>query len=120
MQVIFCSCKHTCSKVSGRKKRGCPCLDEGLRCAKECTCGTKKSSCRNIDSTTTTASVNVNAGRDAFERHHTAVEEAKQQITVCTNYASLSCVETFTICIYLEYFFINFNDLFWKFAQNIT
>ena len=32
----FCSCKNTCSKGSGRKKRGCPCRDEGLRC------GTKK------------------------------------------------------------------------------
>ena len=38
----FCSCKNTCSKGSGRKKRGCPCCDEGLRCANMCNCGTKK------------------------------------------------------------------------------
>ncbi|CAB3976680.1 Hypothetical predicted protein [Paramuricea clavata] len=76
----FCSCKNTCSRGSGRKKRGCPCRDEGLRYIEQCTCGTKKTSCKNRICVATTSEAN-NAGRNTFEHHQLALEEARQQIT---------------------------------------
>ena len=79
----FCSCKNTCSKGSGRKKRGCPCRDEGLRCADACECGTKKASCKNKERSSGEADPqNTDAGLNAFQRHQIAMEKAKQQISV--------------------------------------
>ena len=74
----FCNCKNTCGRRSGRKNRGCPCRDEGLKCADDCTCGTKKAACNNKQET---VAVSV-AGTSAFERHQIAVDEAKGHITV--------------------------------------
>ena len=74
----FCNCKNTCSRHSGRKKRGCPCRDEGLKCTDDCTCGTKKAACNNKQET---VAVSV-AGASAFERHQITVDEAKGHITV--------------------------------------
>ena len=79
----FCSCKNTWSKGSGRKKRGCPCRDEGLRCVDTSNCGTKKASCKNKECSSGEADPqNTDAGRNAFERHQIAMEKAKQQISV--------------------------------------
>ena len=79
----FCSCKNTCSKGSGRQKRGCPCRDEGLRCVDTCNCGTKKASCKNKErSSGEVDPQNTDAGRNAFERHQITMEKAKQQISV--------------------------------------
>ena len=79
----FCSCKNTCSKGSGRKKRGFPCRDEGLRCVDTCNCGTKKASCKNKERSSGEADPqNTDAGRNAFERHQIAMEKAKQPISV--------------------------------------
>ena len=78
----FCSCKNTCSKGSGRKRRGCPCRDEGLKCSQHCSCGTAKADCKNKPAAATWEASNTNAGRNAFERHEIAVTEAKQEITV--------------------------------------
>ena len=74
----FCNCKNTCGRRSGRKKRGCPCRDEGLKCADDCTCGTKKAACNNKQET---VAVSV-AVTSAFERHQIAVDEAEGHITV--------------------------------------
>ncbi|CAB3985336.1 Hypothetical predicted protein [Paramuricea clavata] len=80
VRAQFCSCKNTCSKGSGRKKKGCPCRDEGLQCTEQCSCGTKKASCKNkaqVGSSTHDPSTGLNA----FERHALAAEEAKREIT---------------------------------------
>ncbi|CAB3998240.1 Hypothetical predicted protein [Paramuricea clavata] len=75
----FCECKNTCSKRSGRKRRGYPCRDDMLACTEQCSCGTKKALCKNKIAEQATS--DTNAGRNAFERHRIAVEEARQQIT---------------------------------------
>ncbi|CAB4017747.1 Hypothetical predicted protein [Paramuricea clavata] len=64
VRAQFCSCKNTCSKGSGRKKKGCPCRDEGLQCTEQCSCGTKKASCKNkaqVGSSTHDPSTGLNA-----------------------------------------------------------
>jgi hypothetical protein len=51
-----------------------------LACTEQCSCGTKKALCKNKIAEQATS--DTNAGRNAFERHRIAVEEARQQITV--------------------------------------
>lgn len=51
-----------------------------LDCAEQCTCGTKKAACTNNREGNPTT--NTNAGKNAFERHEIAVQEAKKQIAV--------------------------------------
>ncbi|CAB4025096.1 Hypothetical predicted protein [Paramuricea clavata] len=70
------SCKNTCSRLSGRKKRGCPCRDENLHCTDKCSCGSKKS--KNQEQST----ANANAGKNAFDRHQAAIEVSNREITV--------------------------------------
>ena len=77
----FCSCKNTCGRRSGKKKRGWPCRDENLHCCDKCSCGTKKFCCKNKEQGTLTKT-NANAGKNAFERHQVEVEVAKREITV--------------------------------------
>ena len=71
----FCSCKNTCGRRSGKKKRGCPCRDV-------CSCGTKKFCCKNKEQAGTLTKTYDNAGKNAFERHQVEVEVAKREITV--------------------------------------
>ena len=82
----FCSCKNTCGRRSGRKKRGCPCRDENLHCCDKCSCGTKKLCCKNKEQGTLTKT-NANAGKNAFERHQVEVEVAKREITVSSHFS---------------------------------
>ncbi|CAB4027007.1 Hypothetical predicted protein, partial [Paramuricea clavata] len=76
----WCSCKSTCSKRSGRKKRGCPCRDEGVKCTQKCSFGTKTPKGKSKPQGQGTAAF-ASAEENAFERHQIAVNEAKQQIT---------------------------------------
>ena len=77
-----CQCKNTCSRKSGRKKRGCPCRDETLFCTDQCSCGTTKGGCKNKPAAVAQGAVHRSVGLNAFERHRIAVEESKQEITV--------------------------------------
>ena len=65
-----------------QKETGCACRDEGLFCTEQCICGTNKAFCKNKASFTT-APGTTKPGKDTFERHTLAVQEARQQITVC-------------------------------------
>ena len=75
----FCSRKNTCSKRSGKKRRGYPCRDE-LKCADGCFYGTKKESCKSKPVQQATEA-DPNVGKNAFERQ-IATEKAKLKITV--------------------------------------
>ena len=82
-----------CSKQSGKKKRGCPCRDENLKCAESCSCGMMKAGCKNKSTSSNLETATTHAGKSAFERHNAAVEEAKQQIMVRTEviYCLMNC-----------------------------
>ena len=67
---------------AAEKKRGCPCRDEVLRCADQCSCGTKKAACKNKETTATTKTSSAESGLTAFQRHNIAVEESKTKMTV--------------------------------------
>ena len=58
-----------------------PCRDENLHCTDKCSCGSKKSSCKNKEQSTTTAT-NANAGKNAFDCHQAAIEVSNREITV--------------------------------------
>ncbi|CAB3976917.1 Hypothetical predicted protein [Paramuricea clavata] len=73
-------CKNTCSRRSGQKKRCCPSHDENLHCTDKCSCGSKKSSCKNQEQSTAIAT-NANAGKNAFDRHQAAIEVSNREIT---------------------------------------
>ena len=67
-----------CSKRSSRKKRGCPCRDEGVKCTERCSCGTKTDNCKNKTQEQGTVA-SASAGKNAFERHKIAVNIVKPQ-----------------------------------------
>ena len=50
----------------------------------QCTCGTKKASCKNKEpgSGGEAGAQNINVGRSAFERHQIAMEKSRQEISV--------------------------------------
>ncbi|XP_028414454.1 caspase-3-like [Dendronephthya gigantea] len=44
---MFCSCKNSCQKGTGLKRKGCPCKDKGVSCSDGCNCGTNIIECKN-------------------------------------------------------------------------
>ncbi|KAK3741583.1 hypothetical protein QZH41_012531 [Actinostola sp. cb2023] len=72
---VRCSCKNTCSRKRSARTPGCPCQNAGKKCSDQCTCGTKKSACRNK-----AENVVVNRNPSAYARHREAVDNAETEI----------------------------------------
>ncbi|XP_028414464.1 uncharacterized protein LOC114537602 isoform X2 [Dendronephthya gigantea] len=43
----FCSCKNSCQKKTGPKRKGCSCKDDELYCSDKCECGMNIIECKN-------------------------------------------------------------------------
>ena len=60
----LCSCKNSRSCKKTAKTPGCPCENALMKSSRSCTCGTKRTSCKNK-----TVEVVVNRNPSAFSRH---------------------------------------------------
>ena len=61
---LQCSCKNLCTRKKTAKTAGCPRKNALMKCSSSCTCGTKKTVCKNK-----TVKVVVNRNPSAFSRH---------------------------------------------------
>jgi len=96
-----CSCKNTCSRKRSARTPGCPCQNAGKKCSDQCTCGTKKSACRNK-----AENVVVNRNPSAYARHREAVDNAETEIKVWNHSVVLSWIKASAVSYLRKHFII--------------